>query len=79
MSLTGSGSPLITYKYPCTVPKRREKFYGFDTPCKHYKSISHFPLDLLVLRGKFQQSPLVELLCGSVSYFSLQIRIRSSN
>jgi hypothetical protein len=54
MSLTGSGSPTITYKYPRTVPKRREKFCGFDTPCKHYKSISHFPLDLHVLEGRFQ-------------------------
>jgi hypothetical protein len=44
MSLTGSGSPSITFKYPRTVPKRREEHCGFNTPCYCNKSFFPFPI-----------------------------------
>jgi hypothetical protein len=55
MSLTGSDSPSITYKYLRTVPKREEKNIVALTPrvCTT-NPFSHFPLDLAVLRGRFQ-------------------------
>jgi hypothetical protein len=56
MSLTGSGSPSSTYKYPRTVPKRGEKNIVALTP--RVSITNHFPyfsLDLPVLKGRFQQ------------------------
>jgi hypothetical protein len=54
MSFTGSSSPSITYKYSHIVPKRREKYCCFDIPCYFHKSLPHSPLDLPVLKGRYQ-------------------------
>lgn len=47
MSMTGSGSPSITYKYPSTVTKRGQKNIVALTPrVSATNPFPHFPLDL---------------------------------
>jgi hypothetical protein len=57
MSFTGSDNPSITYKYPRTVHKRREKKYCcIDTPRCFHKSLPHSPLDLPILKCRYQHT-----------------------
>jgi hypothetical protein len=62
MSLTGTGNPSSTYKYPRTVPKHGEIIVAFDTPCKHYKLFLPFSVGSTCLEG---QVPTVALVDGA--------------
>jgi hypothetical protein len=54
MSLTGSGKPSSTYKYPRTVPKRRGRnIVALTSRVSITNHFPHFPLDLPVLKGRF--------------------------
>jgi hypothetical protein len=55
MSLTGSDGPSITYKYPYIVPERQgENIVALTPRVGATNPFSHSPLDLAVLRGRFQ-------------------------
>jgi hypothetical protein len=54
MSLTRTGNPSSTFKYPHIVPKRRETIVALTPRVSITNSFPHFPLDLPVLKGRSQ-------------------------
>jgi hypothetical protein len=59
MSLTGIGSPSSTYKYPVLCPSTGRLAWLLTSRVSITKFLPNFLLDQAVLKGRFQQAPML--------------------